>query len=71
MDSRVDGKVAVVTGASRGIGFATALELARSGAAGVVITSRKPENIEPAREELIAAGVSEDRVLALAARADY
>ena len=70
MDSRVDGKVAVVTGASRGIGLATALELARSGAAGVVITSRKPENIEPARDELIAAGVSEDRVLALAARAD-
>lgn len=70
MDVTVDGKVAVVTGASRGIGLATALELARSGARGVVITSRKPENIEPAREEMIAAGVPQDIVLALAARAD-
>lgn len=70
MEVRVDGKVAVVTGASRGIGLATALELARSGAAGVVITSRKPENLEPAREGLISAGVSADKVLAIPARAD-
>jgi len=70
MDVSVEGKVAVVTGASRGIGWATALELARSGARGVVITSRKPESIEPAAKELIAAGVDEDRVLALPERAD-
>lgn len=70
MDVTVTGKVAVVTGASRGIGLATALELARSGAAGVTITARKPETIEAAREELIAAGVADDKILALAARAD-
>jgi NAD(P)-dependent dehydrogenase (short-subunit alcohol dehydrogenase family) len=70
MDVRVDGKVAVVTGGSRGIGLASALELARSGAAGVVITSRKSENLEPAREQLITSGVSADKVLAIPARAD-
>lgn len=70
MDVSVEGRVALVTGASRGIGLATALELCRSGAAGVAITSRKPENIEAAKEELVAAGVEPERVLALAARAD-
>ena len=70
MDVSVAGKVALVTGGSRGIGLATALELARSGAEGVVITSRKPENIETARSELVRAGVEEERVLAFPARAD-
>ena len=70
MQVSVEGKVAVVTGGSRGIGLATALELARSGAAGVTITSRKPENIEAAAEELVASGVEPDRLLALAARSD-
>jgi len=70
MDVSVAGKVALVTGGSRGIGLATALELARSGAEGVVITSRKPENIETARSELLRAGVEEERVLAFPARAD-
>jgi NAD(P)-dependent dehydrogenase (short-subunit alcohol dehydrogenase family) len=70
MEVSVEGKVAIVTGASRGIGLATALELARSGARGVTITSRKQENIEPARDELIESGVAEETILALAARAD-
>jgi NAD(P)-dependent dehydrogenase (short-subunit alcohol dehydrogenase family) len=70
MDVSVDGKVGLVTGGSRGIGLATALELARSGAAGITITSRKQENIDAAAEELIAAGVDSDRLLALAARSD-
>ncbi len=70
MEVSVEGKVIVVTGASRGIGLATALEFANSGAAGVIITSRKPDNVEAARDEMIAAGVDADRVLALAARAD-
>jgi len=70
MDVRVDGKVALVTGGSRGIGMATALEFANSGADGVVITSRKPENAEAAAAQLVAAGVPEERLLALAARAD-
>ena len=41
MDVRVDDRVALVTGASRGIGEAVAVELLASGARGVVITSRK------------------------------
>jgi NAD(P)-dependent dehydrogenase (short-subunit alcohol dehydrogenase family) len=70
MEVSVEGKVVIVTGASRGIGQATALEFARSGAEGVTITSRKPENIEAAAAELIDAGVAPDRLLALPARAD-
>lgn len=70
MEISVEGKVALVTGASRGIGQATALELARSGAKGVVITSRKQENVDQSKADLVDAGVDEDRILALAARAD-
>jgi len=70
MEVSVANMVALVTGGSRGIGLATALELANSGAKGVGITSRKPENIEAAKSELIKTGVREDRILALAARAD-
>jgi NAD(P)-dependent dehydrogenase (short-subunit alcohol dehydrogenase family) len=70
MDLRVDGKVAIVTGASRGIGFETARVLAESGAAGVVITSRRSDNAEEALDRLVAAGLPADRVLAVAARAD-
>lgn len=70
MEVSVEGKVIVVTGASRGIGLATALEFANSGASGVTITSRKPDNVEAARAEMIEAGVDAARVLALVARAD-
>ena len=70
MDVSVDGKVALVTGASRGIGLETAMELLRSGATGVTITSRTPENVTAAKDELVNAGVAPDRVLALPARAD-
>jgi len=70
MKVSVEGKVAVVTGASRGIGLATALELAKSGAAGVTITSRKLDTISEANAELVAAGVDPGLILALAARAD-
>jgi NAD(P)-dependent dehydrogenase (short-subunit alcohol dehydrogenase family) len=70
MDVTVDGKVAIVTGGSRGIGLATALELLRSGAAGVTITARKPETIEAAGAELAVSGFGPDRVLALPTRAD-
>lgn len=65
MDVRIDGKVALVTGASRGIGEAIAAEMLASGAAGVTITSRREENITAAADRL-----DDDRVLALAARAD-
>jgi NAD(P)-dependent dehydrogenase (short-subunit alcohol dehydrogenase family) len=47
MELSLDGKVALVTGASRGIGAAIAAEFARSGAR-VVITARKMEGLESA-----------------------
>lgn len=70
MKISVEGKVALITGASRGIGYATALQMARSGAEGVVITARKPETIEAAADEMAQGGIERDRVLSLANRAD-
>ncbi|MBC7302415.1 MAG: SDR family oxidoreductase [Nocardia sp.] len=49
------GRTALVTGASRGIGLATAAELLRRGA-NVLITARKPEPLEAAATELRALG---------------
>ncbi|HEU0087197.1 MAG TPA: SDR family oxidoreductase [Pseudonocardiaceae bacterium] len=59
------GRAALVTGASRGIGYAIAAELLARGAA-VAITARKPDELRVAAEHL--AGTIEDgpqRVLAL------
>ena len=52
MDIRLDGKVALVTGASRGIGEAIVRELLASEISGVVITGRKAETLEPLAQEL-------------------
>jgi dehydrogenase/reductase SDR family member 4 len=57
------GRVAVVTGSSRGIGLATARLLARAGAA-VVVSSRHQAACESIRDELIGRGT---RALAVAA----
>ncbi|WP_188827376.1 SDR family oxidoreductase [Nocardia camponoti] len=53
--SSLSGRTALVTGASRGIGLATAAELLARGA-NVVITARKPEPLEAAAEQLRALG---------------
>ena len=66
MEASLDGRVAVITGASRGIGEAIAAAMLAAGARGVVITSRKPENIAGAADRLGEA----DRVAAVVARAD-
>jgi len=52
----LNGKVAVVTGASRGIGRAIALELGLRGAAVVVNYNHSPESAETVVEEVKAAG---------------
>jgi len=51
----LEGKVALVTGGSRGIGRACALALADAGAT-VVVSSRKIEALEPVAEEIRARG---------------
>ena len=53
-----DGRVAVVTGATSGLGYHTALQLARAGAE-VVLAVRDTERGERAREEVGAAAVVE------------
>lgn len=44
--SRVDGKIGMVTGGTQGLGAAVALQLARSGAAGIVTCGRNAEKGE-------------------------
>ena len=56
-DSGLAGKVAIVTGATRGIGKATAWRLAKSGAS-VVICSTNGKNVAATLAEAEAAGLS-------------
>ena len=52
---RLDGRVAVVTGGSRGIGRAVALGLAQAGA-DVVVAARKAQDLDPVADEIRALG---------------
>ncbi len=56
MEIRVDGKVLLVTGGTQGVGRAIALEAARSGAAGLLISGRNRERGEAVVAEIGAAG---------------
>jgi len=51
----LQGRVALITGASRGIGRAIALRLAQAGAA-VVVSSRRQEGVQAVADEIAAAG---------------
>ncbi len=51
----LEGKVTIVTGASRGIGRATALAFAKAGS-DIVLTSRKVEDLEKVAEGIRAEG---------------
>ena len=61
MDLGISGKVALVTGASQGIGFGIARELAQEGAR-VAISSRTKERIDAAAAEIGARGYVHDTV---------
>jgi short-subunit dehydrogenase len=55
MDETLSGKTAIITGASSGIGEATARELARRGAA-VVLAARNTEKLETLEHAILASG---------------
>ena len=55
MDCRMDGRVALITGSSRGLGRAMALEFAASGAH-VCIVARREDVLDQTRKEVEAAG---------------
>ncbi|MCW5730868.1 MAG: SDR family oxidoreductase [Alphaproteobacteria bacterium] len=55
MDCRMDGRTALITGASTGLGLAMALEFAAAGAR-VLMLARRADRLEQARAEVAAAG---------------
>lgn len=65
MEARVDGMVALVTGATQGIGRAVAETLARAGAAGLLLTGR-----DSIRGDAVASRLSEEGVPSVFVAAD-
>lgn len=66
MDLRLDGKVAVITGSSRGLGLATARALVGEGTR-VCVCARGVDRLEAAVAELRAAAGSDDAVIGVEA----
>src|SRR5687768_8666216 len=64
MSGRLEGRIALVTGAGVGIGRATAVRLARDGAT-VIATSRTLEHAEGTCEEIAASGLARADAIAL------
>lgn len=64
MDIRLDGRVALITGGSDGLGKGMALRFADSGA-DVAILARDPQKLDAARDEIAAAGGGKGKALAL------
>lgn len=62
MDINVNGKVVLVTGSTQGIGQAVAMECARSGAAGIVISGRRADVGEAVVHEIEKLGVKASMV---------
>ena len=69
MDLNLSGKVAVVTGSSQGLGFASARALVVEGAR-VCICARNPERLDKAVAELRAEAASHDAVVGVKADLD-
>lgn len=61
---RLEGKVVLVTGASRGIGQAVAREAAEAGAEGIVLAARRPEALKAVREGIEPIGCAVECVVA-------
>ena len=55
IDMRMDGRCALITGGSQGIGFAAAMNFMRAGA-NVAIVARRPDVLEQARQTLAREG---------------
>jgi NAD(P)-dependent dehydrogenase (short-subunit alcohol dehydrogenase family) len=55
IDMRMDGRCALITGGSQGIGFAAAMNFMRAGAS-VAIVARRPDVLEQARQALVREG---------------